>query len=136
MNIKELLIENSIPIRYGYHVTSSSNISSIMKNGLEPRVPEDYGAKGDVKGVYLFKTLEDVQTALEQWLGERIEEWEEETGQEYDEVILKIDMSNIDHWAIIDTSPYEWTITDIIPPEAITVCREDHDDNYNMVLKC
>lgn len=92
---------------FAYHVTSRRNLKSIMKNGLEPRIPEDYGENGDTKGVYLFKTLEDTENALFNWLGERIEEIEEETGEEYDEVVLKIDISNLED-ELIDTVEYEW----------------------------
>lgn len=60
----------------GYHVTNQSNLKKIMKNGLEPRVPEDFGESGDVKGVYLFKSIDDCENALMNWFGERIEEWE------------------------------------------------------------
>lgn len=93
--------------RFAYHVTSRKNIKSIMKKGLEPRIPEDYGEHGDTKGVYLFKTLEDTENALFNWLGQRIEEIEEETGQEYNEVVLKIDISNLEN-ELIDTVEYEW----------------------------
>lgn len=50
----------------GYHVTSKRNLRSIMKKGLVPHVPEDYGEHGDVEGVYLFKSLDDTRTALMQ----------------------------------------------------------------------
>lgn len=92
---------------YGYHVTSKRNLKSIMKIGLETRIPEDYGTDGDKKGVYLFKTLEDTQTALYQWLGERIEDIEEETGIEYNEIILKVNLSGLEKYLSSDVE-FEW----------------------------
>jgi hypothetical protein len=105
--------------QFGYHVTRRKNLPSINKIGLEPRVPEDFGMEGDIKGVYLFKNYDDMINALYNWLGERIEEWEEEYGEEYDEVGLKIDLNQINPENIHDTVEYEWTITETIPPEAI-----------------
>jgi len=99
-----------------YHVTSKHNLDSILKNGLEPRIPTDYGMKGDTKGVYLFKTVSDAKTALYNWLGERIDEWEEETGKEYDEVLLHVDISGLE---CLDTVEFEWTCLDHIPPNRI-----------------
>ena len=72
--------------------------------------------KGDTKGVYLFKTVSDAKTALYNWLGERIDEWEEETGKEYDEVLLHVDISGLE---CLDTVEFEWTCLDHIPPNRI-----------------
>jgi len=101
---------------YGYHVTSRKNLKSIMETGLEPRVPEDYGVNGDIKGVYLFKTLDDTENALFNWLGERIEEWEEENDEEYDEVVLKVDLSGL---YLLDSVEFEWTCLEHINPSRI-----------------
>lgn len=103
---------------YGWHVTRRSNIPSILKNGLEPRIPEDFGEKGDVEGVYLFKSAEDVTTALSQWMGEIIEDWEEENDEEYDEIVLKVDLTHLTKY-LIDTVEYEWTCVTTIPPKNI-----------------
>lgn len=100
-------INENVNSKYAYHVTSRKNLKSIMKKGLEPRIPEDYGENGDIKGVYLFKTLEDTENALFNWLGERIEEIEEETGKEYDEIVLKVDISGLQE-KLLDTVEYEW----------------------------
>lgn len=89
-----------------------------MKKGLEPRVPEDYGENGDIKGVYLFKTIEDTENALFNWLGERIEEIEEETGKEYDEIVLKVDISGLQE-QLLDTVEYEWVCLVNIEPYRI-----------------
>lgn len=100
----------------GYHVTSKRNLRSIMKKGLLPHVPEDYGERGDVEGVYLFKSLDDTRNALYNWFGERIEEIEEETGRPYNEVCLEVDITGLD---LYDSVEYEWTCLEVIPPERI-----------------
>lgn len=102
----------------GYHVTSKRNIKSIMKKGLVPHVPEDYGTDGDIEGVYLFKSIEDTRNALYNWFGERIEEIEEETGRDYNEVCLEVDLTDMEG-SLIDSVEYEWTCVDVIPPERI-----------------
>ena len=40
---------------------------------------------GDEIGVYCFPSIEDTENALMNWLGERIEEWEDENDKEYNE---------------------------------------------------
>lgn len=104
--------------KFAYHVTRRKNLTSIKKKGLESRIPKDYGTDGDVKGVYLFKTIEDTQNALYNWLGERIEEWEEENDKEYDEVVLKINISGLEEH-LIDSVEYEWTCLVNIEPSRI-----------------
>lgn len=91
----------------GYHVTSRKKLKNILDHGLKTRIPEDYGDSGDIKGIYLFKTLDDVENALSNWLGERINEIEEESGEPYDEVILKINLTDLEEF-LIDSVEYEW----------------------------
>ena len=99
-----------------YHVTDKKNIPSILKNGIEPRVPTDYGTDGDTKGIYLFKTREDMTTAVSSWFGDRIEEWEEETGNTYEEVEMIVDITGLD---MIDSVEFEWTVLETITPDRI-----------------
>lgn len=117
--INEEILNFSDDDRFGYHVTNHKNIPSIMKKGLEPRVPEDFGIDGDEIGVYLFKSKDDMETALMNWMGERIEEWEEEHGEKYQEVALKIDLSKLNPENIKDSVGFEWIVKETIPPEAI-----------------
>ncbi len=117
-NFKQFMNENVNEPKFVYHVTRRKNLNSIKKKGLEPRIPKDYGTDGDVKGVYLFKTIEDTQNALYNWLGERIEEWEEENDKEYDEVVLKINISGLEEH-LIDSVEYEWTCLVNIEPSRI-----------------
>ena len=102
----------------GYHITRRKNIPSIKNNGLIPKIPEDYGENGDIKGVYLFKSYTDCENALYNWLGERIEEWEEETGKKYDEVLLKINLTGLQA-DLINSVEFEWICINTISPERI-----------------
>lgn len=99
-----------------YHVTNKKNLSSILKNGLEPRIPTDYGIDGDTKGIYFFKTREDMNTAVSSWFGERIEDLEEETGEEYEEIEIVVDITGLD---MIDSVEFEWIVTEHISPDRI-----------------
>lgn len=113
-----ILKENINNKTFGYHVTRRKSLESIKRIGLEPRAPKDYGENGDIKGVYLFKTIDDTKNALYNWLGERIDEWEEENDQEYNETVLKIDLTGLEE-NLIDSVEYEWTCVINIKPSRI-----------------
>jgi len=102
----------------GYHVTSERNVKGILKKGIIPRIPKDFGLNGDVKGIYLFKTKDDMTNALFNWFGERIEDWEEENNKEYKETCLTVDLTGLHH-SLIDSVEYEWTCTTTITPDRI-----------------
>jgi hypothetical protein len=78
-----------------YHVTSKRHLPTIYQNGLTLKIPEDYGEDGDEIGIYCFPSMDDVENAMMNWLGERIEEWEEEEQTEYQEICLVLDISNL-----------------------------------------
>lgn len=101
-----------------FHVTRKNNLKSINTRGIVPNVPEDYGEDGDDIGVYCFPTLEDVENALYNWLGERIEDWEEETGENYDEVVLELDISGLEFYKSNDID-WEVVVKETIPPDRI-----------------
>ena len=68
-----------------YHITKTTNVPFILKQGLIPKKPTDFE---DVEGVYLFKSIEDAEDAVMNWLGDRFDEDEELT-------LLKIDSTGI-----------------------------------------
>ena len=78
-----------------YHVTAKRNLRSIRRQGLTPRVPEDYGENGDTLGVYCFPDIVSAEYALSNWLGDRIEELEDESGKAYDEQVLELDITGL-----------------------------------------
>lgn len=93
-----------------YHVTSKRYLPSIYQNGLTPKIPEDYGENGDEIGIYCFPTMDDLEDAMMNWLGERIEEWEEEEQTEYQEIALVLDISGLK-------------------------IKEDHEVDYEIIVK-
>ena len=54
-----------------YHVTLLSNVKSILKYGLLPKIGErSIEAKENKVAVYLFSSLLDMEDALMNWLGD------------------------------------------------------------------
>lgn len=78
-----------------YHVTSKRYLPSIYQNGLTLNTPEDYGDSGDEIGIYCFPSMEDVENAMMNWLGDRIGEWEDGEQTEYQEIVLVLDISGL-----------------------------------------
>ncbi len=105
-------MENKI---IGYHVTFKHLLNSIQKNGLIPSIPKDV-VFDEHKAVFLFKTIDDAQNAIYNWLGERIEELEEELGRELSERLLTVDLTGL---TLINTVEYEWACLDVIQPSRI-----------------
>lgn len=108
----------SVNTGHVYHVTHRSNLLSIAKHGLIPRVPKDMS---DTKAVYVFPNKEDMQTALGSWLGERIEDIIEEEGCTDDWVSLAILNKGINWDDCISDVAFEIGVLHIIKPEYILV---------------
>lgn len=70
----------------GYHATLSKNVSSILRDGLVPSIPLDM--QTDTKAVYLFVSIEELENAMRNWLGERF-------GEEDDLTILEVDITGL-----------------------------------------
>jgi hypothetical protein len=98
-----------------YHVTFKHLLPSIRQQGLVPHVPDDT-VFTELKAVFLFKSKEDAKNALYNWLGERIEEMEEEAGFEFEDVLLTVDISGLD---CVETTGYEWSCLNVIEPRRI-----------------
>jgi hypothetical protein len=127
--MKHLMIYDNFNKRLAFHITQRRNLKSILKNGLIPSIPADFNTD-EFKGVYLFKTKSDAENALYNWLGERIEEWEEENDKEYDEVCLTVDISGLES-NLIDSVEYEWTCTKKILPSRILSINECTQEFFN-----
>lgn len=115
-----------------YHITSSSNIPAIKKNGLEPRVGTLSMLAGETdKRIYTFRHLEDVEDALMGWLGDYLPE----------EPIALIQIDLPDDFSCKpvgltvdgDEAGYEMCVYNHIPPKYLTVLTTDLD-NYDMGL--
>lgn len=66
-----------------------------MVQGLIPAIPIEYEGDEKERGIFFFPKYEDMENALLNWLGERIDEWEEDRGEEYDEVALEVELSGL-----------------------------------------
>lgn len=91
-----------------YHITKLENIDSILEKGLIPQVGErswlDYESE---PRVYLFKTLEDSNEALNSWVNDFIPE---------SKVRLHIDSSNLN---CTERDSWEVLCTEVIPSHLI-----------------
>ena len=79
-----------------YHVTESTNLPSILADGIQPRIGErsrEFGEKDPA--VYAFPTLDDCNAALAQWLGDWYTEKEEESGRKTHLAVVEFDASNL-----------------------------------------
>ena len=97
-----------------YHVTRSENVPSIKKYGLRASTPTDMK---DNKGVYLFKSKEDVQNAAMNWFQDRFDEKEKLT-------LLKIDPNGVDELFDDTIAGFEVVSKSDISPEFISVEQE------------
>lgn len=94
-----------------YHVTPSSNVDSIRKNGLQPRIGERSLSAGEkTPAVFLFANQDDLEQALLNWLGEIFED--------EDLVILEIQLP-LEYKQSLAQSEYEITCSVAIPPQYI-----------------
>lgn len=68
--IDELFVNETQRCFVFYHVTASSNVPAIMKNGLFPLRGERSLARGETTtAIYAFPSLEQALVALEDWFG-------------------------------------------------------------------
>ena len=115
-NIRLPYIDESAEQDIMYHVTPTKNLRSIMKNGLRPQIG-DRSAKlhGEENGIFLFPTLDDVEDAVSNWLGDEFDEDEDLT-------LLAIDVSGL---PLVDSNAgYEKIAKTAISPDRISVSNE------------
>lgn len=106
-----------------YHVTPTENVSRIMSEGLVPqRGPRSVQLESE-DGIYLFKTMEGVENALSNWLGEEFEEDDVSLtllGVELPpEAQRRLNEQGDDH------ASYEVVVTTPIPAQYIQIISED-----------
>ena len=90
-----------------YHVTNKKYLNKVLKHGIGPRIPADM--PGEERGVFMFKSYDDMENALMNWLGDRYDEDDEL-------VVLKI---NPDGLTLKNTAEYEVMSKTKIPPQNI-----------------
>lgn len=105
-----------------YHVTKKENLESIMTNGLIPKIGEMSQDLGEeIKRVYLFKNIKDMEDALMNWMGEW---YEDNYGDDLELCSLIINLP--DNFNIInEESLYEAYSYKIIEPKYISYFREE-----------
>jgi len=96
-----------------FHVTPASNIPSILRSGLQPRIGERSAIANEPEpAIYAFTTPEDVDAAFMGWLGESFEE----------SVALSIIELKLPPWLEFSWTSdvgYEVKFTETIPPGCI-----------------
>lgn len=105
-----------------YHVTLMSNLEPILKEGLIPKIGERSIEVGEEeKAVYLFPTIEDMECALGQWLGDW---YNDEYGEEIP--LASLEISVPDCFPIEEGEvEYENICREVIPPEYIRFLKEE-----------
>lgn len=79
-----------------YHVTPEMNLQSIRDHGLTASIGDRSEDMGEERSaVYLFPSLEDLESALGGWLGECFEEDE-------DLAVLEVNIDNIELQTVVD----------------------------------
>lgn len=106
-----------------YHITPTTNIPSILKNGLCPLIGERSQDYEELEpAIYLFKTLKDVENACMNWLGEYFED--EQLS------LIEVNLSNIDY----ESNSLEYMVFNNIDMKNLTILSEDID-NFDFTLK-
>jgi hypothetical protein len=100
-----------------FHVTPASNVYRVMKEGLRPRTGERAGVMEQEDGIYLFKTLEDAENVVANWLGDEFNEAEPLA-------LLEVTLPS-DAKILPSTADYEIVVGTPVPSEYIEVVDED-----------
>lgn len=101
-----------------YHVTPSRNLDSILRDGLRPQIGPRSALLGEkVARVYFFQTLDSVEVALCNWLGDALDD---EPGAI---AVLAIDATGLelDYLAW----PFEIACLHPVGPEKISLILQD-----------
>lgn len=112
----ELLTEEIVnDTQIVYHITRKNNLVNIRQQGILPKKPDDMD---DEYGVYCFPDMDSVEDAMQNWLGERIDDWEDDNDEEYGEICLKINIKDLGQSSNPDVG-YEIIVHEAIPAERI-----------------
>lgn len=77
--------------------------------------------------IYLFPTLRDCNDALSQWLGDWFNEQEQLEGEPVELVVIQIDPAYLSDKSMESEVPWETSIADVIPPEAIVRVMTEYE---------
>lgn len=107
-----------------YHVTRACDITSILTNGLEPRIGKRSQEFGEtLPAVYAFPTMFDCHTALSQWLGEWYCDLEEEEGREIPLAIIEFDPTGLAQ--LPQEVAFEVRFATTVPPAALRAIHSE-----------
>lgn len=111
-----------------YHVTPSDNLDSILAKGLIPSIGPRSAELGELEPrIYLFRNLDDVETALTNWMADAFDENEEL-------VVIEIDPGEHDSKHLIDFED-QFEIVSLAVIEPSRICRvldESFDEIMNL----
>jgi len=96
-----------------FHVTLQSNIASIFEKGLIPQIGERSERMEHESGIFLFDSYNSVENAMMNWLGEELEDTEE------DIVLLAVKLP--DDFPLKKEVEWEYVSTQTIPPSCISI---------------
>ncbi len=103
----------SVPTQTYYHISPSSNRRSILKNGLIPQIGNNSESLGEIEdGIYLFPSMDDLENALSNWLGEL-----------YDDDEIELDIFEVtlpENFPLESDVEYEVRSLTQIPPKYIS----------------
>lgn len=98
-----------------YHLAYKKNLKAIKISGIVPNIPEDM--PDEPSAVYLFVSLDALENALINWLGERLDEDEEI-------VVLVVDITGI---PTIEGANFEHVVPSVIPANRIVKIIDEAD---------
>lgn len=100
-----------------YHVSPATNDRSIKRFGLRPQTGSRSTKLNESKGIFLFPSVDDLEDALMNWLGDEFEDDETLTIWE----VTIPDKSKLKR----STVGYERIYTDVIPPTNLKFLRRE-----------
>ena len=111
---------------FAYHVTSRSNLDSILEHGITPRTGRNAAQRGESEhAVYCFSSMEACEEALMNWLGEQFDE---------DDALVILTVW-IDGLAL-QPAEVEWevAIRESVPPERIVEAVDEEGGQIPLIL--
>lgn len=98
-----------------FHATELKNLSSILHSGLIPQIGERSKLMNEKSGVFLFKSQEDMENALGNWLGDYLDE---------EDGLVLLSIEGKEEWLRFETPAfYEICLPFTVVPEKIHVLK-------------
>lgn len=104
------IIENAGDDVTLYHVTPTANMASIRSAGLVPLMGDRSSKMEDDPAIFLFKSKDDADDAVSNWLGDEFDE---------DEGLTLLQITVPRSFIIPSSAEYEVMVKDVITPDRI-----------------